>query len=433
MLGLSPILFLASCGTRFKGKSGRSARRSAACESRCSLHAGGGRRLLSRHGRRNFPHPDEIDGPEHWLVWTGGNDVLWDQLATISFGALDFLKTLSSHPRLKFSRDNRWNYLGLVNEPCFEKPTGPDPQRYGLWLDKRSANCPPDPFENEAKYPGVKIGARGKNLPAGSFYGYATGIVGLRLFPNPDFDEAAAKKWDPVRYYTDPAYYKSKDLIRPYRVGMSCAFCHVGPNPVRPPADRGTSGVGEPQLQCRRAIFLDRSDLLLGGGPFQFRLPAVSHFASGQPRYFAGFKRQHQQSAHDECHLLTGAAAGTSQTVRQRDAGRRTTEQQATERFCPAPSSPLAAFFTPPATVLTPRVLKDGSDSVGALGALNRVYLNIGLVQRGMAASLQSAAGRKAHHADRNRGGAQELGVLASHGSANSRHGVVLSEIDRAA
>ena len=30
-------------------------------------------------------------------------------------------------------------------------------------------------------------------------------------------------------------------------------------------------------------------------------------------------------------------------------------------------------------TVLTPRVLKDGADSVGALGALNRVYLNIGM------------------------------------------------------
>ena len=40
---------------------------------------------------------------------------------------------------------------------------------------------------------------------------------------------------------------------------------------------------------------------------------------------------------------------------------------------------PLTAFFQPPGTVLTPRVLKDGSDSVGALGALNRVYLNIGL------------------------------------------------------
>jgi hypothetical protein len=144
---------------------------------------------------------------------------------------------VSSHASLKFSRDNRWNYLGLANEPCFEKPTGPDPQRFGLWLDKRSAGCAADPFENDKKYPGVALGARGKNLPLGSFYGYATGIVGLRLFPNPAFDEAAAKKWDAEKYYNDEKYYLSKDLVRPYRVGMSCAFCHVGPNPVKPPAD----------------------------------------------------------------------------------------------------------------------------------------------------------------------------------------------------
>jgi hypothetical protein len=41
-------------------------------------------------------------------------------------------------------------------------------------------------------------------------------------------------------------------------------------------------------------------------------------------------------------------------------------------------SGPLTSFFHAPATVWTPRVLKDGADSVGALGALNRVYLNIG-------------------------------------------------------
>ena len=39
---------------------------------------------------------------------------------------------------------------------------------------------------------------------------------------------------------------------------------------------------------------------------------------------------------------------------------------------------PADQFFTAPDIVQTPRVLKDGSDSVGALGALNRVYLNIG-------------------------------------------------------
>src|SRR5690242_13174261 len=182
--------------------------------------------------------PEEIKGRNTWIVWTAGNDRLWDKMVNASTGALDFLKILSSHPKLtKFSRDNRWEYFGLVNDPCFEKATGPDPKRFGLWLDKRRADCQPDPFENEQKYPGVKIGARGKNIEAGSYYGYETGIVGLRLFPNPDFDEAAQARWDAEKYYSDPNYYYSKDLVRPYRVGMSCGFCHVGPNPVKPPAD----------------------------------------------------------------------------------------------------------------------------------------------------------------------------------------------------
>ncbi|WP_238156201.1 hypothetical protein [Pseudomonas baetica] len=43
------------------------------------------------------------------------------------------------------------------------------------------------------------------------------------------------------------------------------------------------------------------------------------------------------------------------------------------------PDSPLAKFYQQPDTVFTPRVLKDGADSVGALGALNRVFINIGL------------------------------------------------------
>ena len=164
-------------------------------------------------------------------------------MSEYTFGAFDLLKIISSHPSLGYSRTNRWNYLGLVNEPCFEPAKGPDANRRGLWLDVRGKDCAADPFENESKYPGVLIGARGKplgdgtTLPAGSFYGYATGVMGLRLFPNPDFDEKAAKAWDPERYYTDPSYYNRKDLVRPYRVGMSCGFCHIGPSPVNPPAD----------------------------------------------------------------------------------------------------------------------------------------------------------------------------------------------------
>ena len=107
---------------------------------------------------------NEVKGRNNWIIWTGGNDRFWDHLVGESFGAVDFLKILSSHPGDKtkhLTRDSRWKYLGLVNEPCFEKPKGARPDRFGLWLDTRSKDCPPDPFENEKKYPGVQIGARG--------------------------------------------------------------------------------------------------------------------------------------------------------------------------------------------------------------------------------------------------------------------------------
>jgi hypothetical protein len=320
---------------------------------------------------------NEVKGRNTWLVWTGGNDRFWDVIGVKSFGALDLLKTLSSHPSLKFSRDNRWYFLGLANEPCFDKATGPDPARFGLWLDKRRAGCPPDPFENEQKYPGVKIGARGKNLPAGSFYGWATGILGLRLFPNPAFDEAAAKKWDANRYYTDPSYYNDKNLIRPYRVGMSCAFCHVGPNPEKPPADPEnpkwenlSSNVGAQYFWIDRIFEWDQDassfvyQLFHTSRPGALDTSLVSTDNINNPRtmnavYQLGprlaiAKRWGQET-------LTGGSLNNKQFNDYVSSG------------------PLTEFFTPPATVHTPRVLKDGADSVGALGALNRVYLNIGL------------------------------------------------------
>ena len=48
-------------------------------------------------------------------------------------------------------------------------------------------------------------------------------------------------------------------------------------------------------------------------------------------------------------------------------------------------------------------MLKDGSDSVGALGALNRVYLNIGTFSEEWLLHFNPAGRRQARHADRNR------------------------------
>ena len=161
-------------------------------------------------------------------------------------------------------RGNRWRYLGLVNEPCFEQATGPDPERFGLWLDKRRADCPPDPFADAGKYPGVATGARGRNLPVGSYYGEPTGILGLRLFPNPAFDEEAAKRWDPARFYEDPGYYNSKISCGP--TGSACPAASATSGPARShPGRPREPEVGERQLDGRRAVFLDRPDLRLEG------------------------------------------------------------------------------------------------------------------------------------------------------------------------
>ncbi len=320
---------------------------------------------------------DEIKGRNMWIVWTGGDDKLWDTLTVTSIGTVDLLKTVSSYPGLKASRSNRWVYLGLVNEPCFKQGTGPDPKRYGLWLDTRDPSCPPDPFENEGKYPGVKVGARGKNMPVGSYYGYASGVVGLRLFPNPDFDEAAAKRWDPKRYYDDPSYYNDKNLVRPYRVGMSCGFCHVGPNPTNPPADpENPKWENLSSLVGAQYFWIDR---VLAWNPDNSSFPVQLFHASRPGTLDTSLISSDNINNPRTMNAIYGLSARMEIAKRWGKATLAGGELNNKQFNDYVHQGPLTQFFEPPNTVWTPRVLKDGSDSVGVLGALNRVYLNIGL------------------------------------------------------
>jgi hypothetical protein len=320
---------------------------------------------------------DEVKGRNMWLIWTGGNDRFWDDMTVATFGTFDLLKTISSHPSLKNSRDNRWRYLGVVNEPCFDKATGPDPKHFGLWLDQRRADCPPDPFADEHKYPGVEIGARGRNMPVGSYYGEPTGVVGLRLFPNPAFDAEAQRNWDPVRYYEDPDYYLAKDLVRPYRVGMSCGFCHVGPSPINPPADPENpawenlnSTVGAQYFWFDRIFAWDADprsymfQLIHAYRPGTLDTSLVSSDYIVNPRTM--------NALYSLGARLDVARRWGKETL----AGGELDNKQFNDFVT---QGPLTAYFDGPDTVWTPHVLKDGADSVGALGALNRVYLNIGL------------------------------------------------------
>ena len=102
------------------------------------------------------------------------------------------------------------------------------------------------------------------------------------------------------------------DLVRPYRVGMSCAFCHVGPNPIKPPADPEnpkwenlSSNVGAQYFWWDR-IFNWRGEA--NEGSFFYQLLHTSR--PGYARHVARLDRQHQQPAHDERRLLPRPADG---------------------------------------------------------------------------------------------------------------------------
>ena len=331
---------------------------------------------------------EEIKGRNMWNVWSGGNDRLWNAMTEYTFGAFDLLKIISSHPSLGYSRTSRWNYLGLVNEPCFEPAKGPDKNRRGLWLDVRGKDCAPDPFENESKYPGVAIGARGKPLgdgttqPVGSFYGYSTGVMGLRLFPNPDFDAKAAKAWDPERYYSDPGYYNRKDLVRPYRIGMACGFCHIGPSPVNPPVDPAnpkfanlSSSVGSQYMWVDR-LFIFNSNKPEGRTNYMYQLAHTYRPGSMDTSLIStdGINNPRTMNAVYDFVARMGMA---KKIGRETLAGGELNNKQFNDFLT---SGPLLDFYAKQdAIVRTPHVLKDGADSVGLLGALNRVYMNIGV------------------------------------------------------
>ena len=220
---------------------------------------------------------------------------------------------------------NRWKNLGLVNEPCFERARPDrDPEALRPLAGRARSRLPARSVRGREDVSRASRSAprAARRVPVGSYYGYPTGIVGLRLFPNPAFDEAAAKHWDAERYYNDPEYYNDKKLVRPFRVGMSCAFCHVGPSPIHPPADPDdpewanlSSTVGAQYLWMDRHLLLG-----LGEQAAKLPLPVAADLQAGHDGHVAGLDRQHQQSAHDERHLQPAGAARYGQPDRPGEA-----------------------------------------------------------------------------------------------------------------
>jgi len=312
---------------------------------------------------------DEIKGRNTWVLWCAGDEVFWDYLAGHSYGFMDLLKLCDFGPNDKLG-GKRWGPTGLVIEPGTKVPDKPD--EFGLYVRQ-----PEDPTTPQAD---PKI------------YGRSSGIVGLRLFPNPKFDDKARKHWDTVKYQNDEKYYNDPNLVRPYRVGMSCVFCHVAPHPLNPPADPEapkwanlSTTIGAQYLRMR-AVFGN----LLREDNFIYHLldsqpPGTidtSLIATDQINNTSTMNALWDFGARVDRSGLLSISPGYRSAEYAKDYLARYGHNEFEQLSTVSATMPVALYglsnaYANPRPV--PRILLEGADSIGAWGALARVYLNIGM------------------------------------------------------
>ena len=272
---------------------------------------------------------DQTRGRNTWLLWTAGDQVFWDHMAQRGFGIVDLLKTLDSR-----YRTTRFTEMGLINEPGYVQAAQPD--QYGLWLDE---------------------GPQETGVDA-NVYGRPSGVVGLRIYPNPNFDQAAQNAWNPQRYYDDATYYTNPKLVRPYTIGVSCALCHVSFNPLSPP-----DSPEQPKWENLSSTI---------GNQY---LIATKVFAATAREDSYAYQVLHswKPGTIDTSFLATDNLNNPSKINPIYGLRSRLSVAHAEEV-----SGGGQAFTQGQTSIAVPHVLKDGADSVGLAGALSRVYVSIG-------------------------------------------------------
>jgi mono/diheme cytochrome c family protein len=312
-----------------------------------------------------------IRGRNAWVLWTAGNEAWWDWLARYGYGTIDLLRLVDTH-----ARDDRFAKTGLVNEPGTRVPNKAETDAtFGVRYARPIKPGDPEMEENPAKAHVEYRPDRGDKWapPDPYVYGYPSGVVGLRLFPNPEFDDAAKARWLAKLdlYYADTdagrAYTADPETVRPFRVGMSCGFCHIAPHPLHPPADKErptwadlSNNVGN-QFMRIRAVFgnMLRPDNYLYH-VFDAQLPGAVD-TSGYPS-----DNNNNPNTINSFYGLPGRLARAAGNPPETISG---DTLDYLKKFVPHEA-------VSPHHV--PRVLLDGSDSVGVHVALARVYLNIG-------------------------------------------------------
>ena len=255
--------------------------------------------------------PEQREGLDTWYLWTAGNQKFFRQLAI--HGGPDFLEVAQT------PRDQRFQLLGMINNPDCEARTEPD--EYGLMLDK----CD-DPND--------------------------VGIMGMRKFKNPDFD---LEKWDSQKY--------DVSIEPPYLIGLSCGVCHVAYNPINPPKNPN-----EPKWKNLLPAF--GNQYIDEGALYAASLP--------KDDFAMEVLRSQQRGTSDTSRNATDHINNPNAINSIQNLAYRPTEPEKMQGT-PETDPFLWEDADAAGTRQVHHILKDGADSVGVAGASLRVYVNIGM------------------------------------------------------
>ncbi|HXO18498.1 MAG TPA: hypothetical protein VOA87_01090 [Thermoanaerobaculia bacterium] len=299
-----------------------------------------------------FPHwtDDQRMGWDTWVHWTAGNQFMWRDLAQRSGGRLDLLRLLDNN---LLDRQDRFKRFGLLNDPAAQPPARDATGRclvdsFGLCLDRVAA--PAASRETEQRL------------------GRPSGILGMRVFDNPDYRPGTwdpADPWDPprgckpgARAGHDPAEtarQSNRDCYQPpYLVGLSCGFCHISFDPEHPPADPARPG-WENLSPALGNVYLQEGPL------FAWMLDF------GADAFYTAYLLAQPPGTSDTSRIATDDLDNPGAINALFDLG---------PRLAMAPAERMPNGRAEP----VPHVLKDGADSTSFPLAALRVYVNIGML-----------------------------------------------------
>ncbi len=348
-------------------------------------------------------------GREIWFKATAGNERFHTYVFQQRMGVfIDWFRVLRDD-----KREQRFRTWGLINDPGCCAPGSPGcpakslDETYGFdWCPGdqdllkfvgrtgyRDPACdfkdaPPDPNDPKGHQAGREDAC---NLA----FGTSTGVMGLRKFPNPRFDPEAWRRlngrmgsWEGYdRKISDDVSRADSKASRladgaiepPFRIGMACGTCHIAFNPLSPPVDpehpkwenlRGT--VGNQYIRI--------SEIMVSGMPRDsLEWQVFAHARPGTSDTSAVPTDQINNTGTINA-LINTAQRPTfkdEEVNRWRKADACPVGANERECWC-EPGKPGKCWRRSLEKETVHHILKGGEDSIGALGAIQRVYFNIG-------------------------------------------------------